>query len=743
MVDQKKFLDYEGVKYLWSKVNMQDYPNNETLINVINAIDETKVDVEEGKMLSTNDYTTEEKEKLASIEAGANKTVIDIELSDMSENPVQNKVIKSKFDNVNSAIEEVRAEIPESELFIAEYGVTTNAEIYAAHQAGKVCVFFGDNGPTQPKVRIFYAMEVTETSATFFYMRSNQVVQFRVQNDQWSQYAYFTVAKKNDIPTDEHISSLVESYAQPKGNYLTSVNGVEADENGDVEIDIPEHTWESLPDKPFGTTSDILVEEYFFTADENNSSFILNSNCECSLGVGDEIQVKYNGDWYSLTGIKVLTSVGFEHDELPFSLVYSDNSLTLNVGSEIYGEEHEIAVRTPPVVTHLDSKYIGDDIARVDDIPEHTWESLPDKPFYNGTREEWLFHITDTSNYSLGDVVNTGDNTEIIVGETYYPYVNGTTCYEVVAVMDEEYNIPCIPISYADGNCIMKVYHDVNLEFEWRFGVLNHVKFVSGYVPDEVGVYRQEYVLKQLDEEFIPDTIARTSDIPEVPVQSVNGMTGDVIIEIPTLDSLGAQPAGDYALKSDILSLDSTLSVEGSAADAKAVGDAIENHTHSWEELEDRPFGMRDVYPIITDEVITFNNGYATFGAGLGEGLSVDSTYSLTVDGDKVYSTHYGNSVITFRYLASGRHFYVGYSETTDEYQIECSSEEITSATISFAEADVDTIAEEYLPDGIIYDTDTTKLLPSYTASDNGKFLRVVNGAAAWTTIPNAEEAEF
>lgn len=42
MADQKKFLDYEGVKYLWSKVNMQDYPNNELLVNIINAIDETK-----------------------------------------------------------------------------------------------------------------------------------------------------------------------------------------------------------------------------------------------------------------------------------------------------------------------------------------------------------------------------------------------------------------------------------------------------------------------------------------------------------------------------------------------------------------------------------------------------------------------------------------------------------------------------------------------------------------------------
>lgn len=38
------FLDYEGVKHLWSKVSMKDYPNNETLAAVINAIDETKAD---------------------------------------------------------------------------------------------------------------------------------------------------------------------------------------------------------------------------------------------------------------------------------------------------------------------------------------------------------------------------------------------------------------------------------------------------------------------------------------------------------------------------------------------------------------------------------------------------------------------------------------------------------------------------------------------------------------------------
>ena len=30
----KKFLDVNGVKYLWSKISLKDYPNNETLVTV-------------------------------------------------------------------------------------------------------------------------------------------------------------------------------------------------------------------------------------------------------------------------------------------------------------------------------------------------------------------------------------------------------------------------------------------------------------------------------------------------------------------------------------------------------------------------------------------------------------------------------------------------------------------------------------------------------------------------------------
>jgi hypothetical protein len=62
---------------------------NKVITNALSG----KVDVITGKGLSTEDYTTAEKTKVAGIEDGANKTIVDTELSGVSENPVQNKVI--------------------------------------------------------------------------------------------------------------------------------------------------------------------------------------------------------------------------------------------------------------------------------------------------------------------------------------------------------------------------------------------------------------------------------------------------------------------------------------------------------------------------------------------------------------------------------------------------------------------------------------------------------------------------
>ena len=54
----KKFLDSTGLQYLWSKISAADYPSNETLAAVINAIDVEKADRSElDNYLLKEDYT--------------------------------------------------------------------------------------------------------------------------------------------------------------------------------------------------------------------------------------------------------------------------------------------------------------------------------------------------------------------------------------------------------------------------------------------------------------------------------------------------------------------------------------------------------------------------------------------------------------------------------------------------------------------------------------------------------------
>ena len=63
-----------------------------------------KVDKVDGKGLSTNDYTTAEKNKLSGIATGANKTIVDSALSSTSTNPVQNKVVNTAITNLNTLV---------------------------------------------------------------------------------------------------------------------------------------------------------------------------------------------------------------------------------------------------------------------------------------------------------------------------------------------------------------------------------------------------------------------------------------------------------------------------------------------------------------------------------------------------------------------------------------------------------------------------------------------------------------
>lgn len=103
-----------------------------------NELLSNKVDKETGKSLSTNDYTTAEKEKLAGIETGANKTTVDTALSSTSTNPIQNKVI-------NTAL-----------------GKKANSsEVYTKTETDAMIVDVEEESSLTTKVKVMFAMQRT------------------------------------------------------------------------------------------------------------------------------------------------------------------------------------------------------------------------------------------------------------------------------------------------------------------------------------------------------------------------------------------------------------------------------------------------------------------------------------------------------------------------------------------------------------------------------------------------------
>lgn len=103
------FIPKQGEIIIYDKDSTHSYErvkvgDGSTVVSSLPFIDDNKVDKVAGKGLSTNDYTTTEKNKLTGIADGANKTVVDTALSSTSINPVQNKVVTAIIDNLSDMV---------------------------------------------------------------------------------------------------------------------------------------------------------------------------------------------------------------------------------------------------------------------------------------------------------------------------------------------------------------------------------------------------------------------------------------------------------------------------------------------------------------------------------------------------------------------------------------------------------------------------------------------------------------
>lgn len=116
-----KYLNDDGLLYLVQKIK--------TWLN-------GKVDKVNGKGLSTNDYTTNDKNKLAGIEANANKTIVNNTLTSTSTTEAlsanQGKTLSERIDAINNNMENLGA----GDMMKSKYDVNNNGVVDDAEKLG-------------------------------------------------------------------------------------------------------------------------------------------------------------------------------------------------------------------------------------------------------------------------------------------------------------------------------------------------------------------------------------------------------------------------------------------------------------------------------------------------------------------------------------------------------------------------------------------------------------------------------
>ena len=169
------------------------------------ALGATAVQPVSGKGLSTNDYTNDEKSKLAGIEAQANKTTVDSALSGTSTNPVQNKVVKSALDGKQATLTTVQLAAVNSGIDSDDVGqITTNKNNISINQ------LMGVKNMAKP-----YGTSGTNNNVTYTYNADG------------------TITVKSDSATHNQSSKRVATFTAPyAGKFL--INGIPTGASNDT-----------------------------------------------------------------------------------------------------------------------------------------------------------------------------------------------------------------------------------------------------------------------------------------------------------------------------------------------------------------------------------------------------------------------------------------------------------------------------------------------------------------------------
>lgn len=244
-----------------------------------------------------------------------------------------------------------------------------------------------------------------------------------------------------------------------------------------------------------------------------------------------------------------------------------------------------------------------------------TYDMLEDLPFSSSMQYKKMAYVDVTTNrQSIAiDGFIPGNTYKIIIYDEYWDPIDEYN--ELIAKVYNHSSMGAWNILSIGGDPFY--FNRPVIIYSMGDYTKNNTEYIVGInenvleLPLNIGIYEKREVVNTLDEKFIPDTVARVEDIPEVdyPVASVNGMTGEIVIDIPSISGLATEEFATNAanaIKNDL------LNGAGEAYNTlKELGDLIDENTDALEVLETVATNKLDIATFaehLTDTELTLSS---------------------------------------------------------------------------------------------------------------------------------------
>ena len=483
---QQKFLDQKGVEYLWSKISMQDYPNNETLISVINAIDETKADKSEIKQSDWNQNDSAEMDYIKNKPFGevASKPVIwdgEATFASIKISGEDNTVIDGfAFSNIfSNKIENISLEI-ENDL----YEINLLSDLPKEITINNVVATLSKS--SFASLHQFIITSLEDLTGTYVKIESlNDIIMVQYLDD---KYISPNIVRMENIPDINNLATrdeIITDYNQLSNrpvyyNEFTEwIMENQVIDNNLIILELPTPLNEG---QQYGIMIHSESNSYrvWGTVNEEDSSIIYINLNDCGIN----LKISCNTNMNEETGLYQYVIESDINDIINLEQFYQD-------------------------IQKLPEYLIDEQIVRKWEIPDEIitdYNQLSSRPVYHDSSIEWIIEgqVIDNNliTLELSTPLNEGQQYEIMIHSEFSNYpVQGT-------ISEEDNSIICINLN--DYGINLKISCNTNMNEET--GLYQYV--IESNINDTIDLKCISSDIFKLEEYLISDDIARKWDIP-------------------------------------------------------------------------------------------------------------------------------------------------------------------------------------------------------------------------------------